>query len=76
MTPLKYRFRSLTDEEEEEAMMMKKKASEDNVEALEQVEADHSIDLGVGDDTADHSVENVRAELIEFVSARLSKTSN
>jgi hypothetical protein len=62
--------------DEEEAMMMKKKASEDTVEALEQVEADHSIDLGVGDDTADHSVENVRAELIEFVSARLSKTSN
>ena len=76
MTTLFAAMKKKATKEEEEAMMMKKKASEDNVEALEQVEADHSIDLGVGDDTIDHSVENVRAELIEFVSARLSKTSN
>ncbi|MFM8759787.1 MAG: hypothetical protein ACKODS_09640, partial [Methylophilaceae bacterium] len=62
--------------EEDEAMMMKKKASEDVEEVLEQVEAEQSIDLGVGNDTTDHSVENVRAELIEFVSARLGKNSN
>lgn len=62
--------------EEEDAMMMKKKASEDDVEVLEQVEAEHSIDLGVGDDIADHSVSNVRAELVEFVSARLNKNTN
>jgi hypothetical protein len=62
--------------DEEEAMMMKKKASEDDVEVLEQVEAEHSVDLGVGDDIADHSVSNVRAELVEFVSARLNKNTN
>lgn len=63
--------------DEEEAMIMtKKKASEDDVEVLEQVEAEHSIDLGVGDDIADHSVSSVRAELVEFVSARLNKNTN
>jgi len=69
--------------EEEEAMMMKKKmASEDeSVEeaesALEEVEAEETVDLSVGSDESEtESAEaSVRSELVEFVSARLGKTS-
>ena len=69
--------------EEEEAMMMKKKyASEDeSVEeaesALEEVEAEETVDLSVGSDESEtESAEaSIRAELVEFVSARLGKTS-
>lgn len=66
---------------EEEAMMMKKpRASEDEDDAeaaLETVEAEESIDLTVGgDDSSTESAEaSIREELIEFVSARLSKNS-
>jgi multidrug resistance efflux pump len=69
--------------EEEEAMMQKKKiASEDeSVEeaesALEEVEAEETVDLSVGSDESEtESAEaSVRSELVEFVSARLGKTS-
>jgi len=68
--------------EEEEAMMMKKKASEDeSIEeaesALEEVEAEETVDLSVGNDESEtESAEaSIRAELVEFVSARLGKTS-
>ena len=70
---------------EEEAMMMKKKmkASEEteNLEeaesALEEVEAEETVDLSVGSDESEtESAEaNVRSELVEFVSARLGNTS-
>jgi hypothetical protein len=64
-------------------MMPKKKmASEDeSVEeaesALEEVEAEETVDLSVGSDESEtESAEaSVRSELVEFVSARLGKTS-
>lgn len=71
--------------DEEKAMMMKKKmkASEEteNLEeaesALEEVEAEETVDLSVGSDESEtESAEaNVRSELVEFVSARLGNTS-
>lgn len=69
--------------EEEEAMMTKKKmASEDESvkeaeSALEEVEAEETVDLSVGSDESEtESAEaSVRSELVEFVSARLGKTS-
>jgi hypothetical protein len=67
---------------EEEAMMMnpkmKKMASEDETEAaLENVETEEDINLSVGNDESEkESTEaSIRSELIEFVSARLSKNS-
>jgi hypothetical protein len=60
----------------------KEKASEsDELEeaesALEEVEADETVDLSVGSDASEtESAEaSVRAELVEFVSARLGNTS-
>jgi len=56
----------------------KPKASEDEAEAaLEEVEAEETIDLSVGNDESEtESAEaSVRNELVEFVSARLGKTS-
>ena len=68
--------------EEEDAMMMnpkmKKMASEDETEAaLENVETEEDINLSVGNDESEkESTEaSIRSELIEFVSARLSKNS-
>ena len=64
--------------EDEEAMMMKKKASEDEAEAaLEEVEAEDTVDLSVGNDESEtESAEaSIRSELVEFVSARLGKNS-
>jgi hypothetical protein len=61
--------------------MVKKMASEDPVveaeSALEEVEAEETVDLSVGDDASEtESAEaSIRAELVEFVSARLGKTS-
>ena len=71
------------------AMMMKKKAvmkpeeekpkaSEDEAEAaLEEVEAEETVDLSVGSDESEtESAEaSIRSELVEFVSARLGNTS-
>lgn len=73
------------------AMMMKKKAmmkpeeeekpkasEEDETEAaLEEVEAEETVDLSVGNDESEtESAEaSVRSELVEFVSARLGKNS-
>ena len=67
-----------TKKEEEEAMMpkpSKKMASEEALAALETVETEEAIELSVGSDTAESQVEAVRSELVEFVSARLSKNS-
>ena len=63
--------------EEEEAMMLKKKmASEDEaVSALEEVEAEETVELSVGSDETESQADSIRAELVEFVSARLNKNS-
>ena len=64
--------------EEEKAVMtpMKKMASEDEaVSALEQVETEETVDLSVGSDDVESQTDAIRAELVEFVSARLSKNS-
>ena len=63
--------------EEEEAMMPKKKmASEDEaVSALEEVEAEETVELSVGSDETESQADSIRAELVEFVSARLNKNS-
>jgi hypothetical protein len=66
---------------EGEAVMKKMMAAEDNVEAaesaLEEVEAEQTVDLSVGGDESEtESAEaSIRSELVEFVSARLGKTS-
>jgi len=63
---------------EEEAMMMKpskKMAAEEAVAALETVETEEAIELSVGSDSTESPVEAIRSELVEFVSARLSKNS-
>lgn len=74
----------LKKKEEEEAMMMKKKMASEETEnleeaesALEEVEAEETVDLSVGSDESEtESAEaSIRAELVEFVSARLGKTS-
>jgi hypothetical protein len=55
----------------------KKKASEDNVadsSVLENVEVEHSVNLSVSGESS--SVDSTRAELIEFVCARLGKKLN
>jgi len=66
---------------EEEAMMMKKKASDNtsaDVEALETVETEDTINLSVGseEDSAVSEVENTRAALVDFVYNRLGKKLN
>lgn len=62
---------------EEEAMMKptKKMASEEAVSALEEVEAEETVELSVGSDETESQADSIRAELVEFVSARLSKNS-
>ena len=65
-----------TKKKEEEAVMKKKTAStDDNVSALEEVEVENTVDLSVGSDETETHTETVRAELLEFVSARLGKNS-
>lgn len=66
---------------EEESMMMKKKMASEESEveaALETVETEETVDLSVGSDEAEtESAEaSIRQELVQFVSARLNKTSN
>ena len=66
---------------EEEPMMMKKKMASEESEveaALETVETEETVDLSVGSDEAEtESAEaSIRQELVQFVSARLNKTSN
>ena len=59
-----------------EEAVMKKMASEDEAEAaLEEVEAEETIDLSVGNDESESAEASVRSELVEFVSARLGKNS-
>lgn len=61
----------------EEEKVEKKKASENIVDssALDNVEAEESVSLSVGGDTVS-SEETTRAELVEFVCARLGKKLN
>lgn len=59
--------------EKEEALKDKKMASEEAVAALEEVETPKEVELSVGSDEAESSVESIRSELLEFVSARLLK---
>ena len=66
---------------EEEPMMIKKKMASEESEveaALETVETEETVDLSVGSDEAEtESAEaSIRQELVQFVSARLNKTSN
>lgn len=63
---------------EETAMMnpkMKKMASEEMDSALDNVESEDTVDLSVGEDSVESQDHSVRAELLEFVSARLNKNS-
>jgi hypothetical protein len=62
---------------EEEAVMKptKKMAAEESVSALEDVEAEEVVALSVGGDDTESQTDTIRAELVEFVSARLSKNS-
>jgi hypothetical protein len=54
----------------------KQNASDDDAEAaLEQVETEETLDLSIGNDGTESAEANIRSELVEFVSARLSKTS-
>jgi hypothetical protein len=59
--------------EKEEALKDKKMASEEAVAALEEVETENEIELSVGSNDTESSVESIRSELVEFVSARLHK---
>jgi hypothetical protein len=60
----------------EEDKTEKKKASQDEaVSALEEVEAEETVVVSVGSDETESQADSIRAELVEFVSARLSKNS-
>lgn len=65
------------DKKEDEKMPEKKKASEEIVDAsaLENVETEDSVNLSVGGDVTSHT-DTTRAELLEFVCARLGKKLN
>lgn len=54
---------------------MKKMASEEMDSALDNVESEDTVDLSVGEDSVESQDHSVRAELLEFVSARLNKNS-
>ncbi len=62
---------------EEEMMMKKPKASENtDTSVLEEVEVTEAeVELGVGGEQ-ESAVDNTRAELVEFVCARLGKKLN
>lgn len=61
---------------EEKKPADKNVASEDEAEAaLEEVETEETLDLTVGNDETESAEANIRSELVEFVSARLGKTS-
>jgi hypothetical protein len=56
-------------------MMKKNMSSEEIVSALDDIEPEDTIDLGIGNDTIESQADSIRAELIEFVSARLNRNS-
>lgn len=64
---------------EDEEMLAKKKASETtsiDETVLDSVEAEETVDLSVGGQEVDASMESTRSALIEFVYNRLGKTLN
>ena len=65
------------DKKEEEGKSEKKKASEviNTEEALDNVEVDTDLNLGVGSER-ESQIESTRAALVEFVCARLGKKLN
>jgi hypothetical protein len=67
----------LNKDKKDEEVPEKKKASEETVDAsdLENVETEDSINLSVGGDSTSH-IDTTRAELLEFVCARLGKKLN
>jgi hypothetical protein len=81
MPPWLEKMKKEKTKKEEAAMdpsMMKKKpkaAEDENVSALEEVEVEDTVDLSIGGDATENKTETVRAELLEFVSARLGKNS-
>jgi hypothetical protein len=78
MPPWLEKFKKGDDEETDKTKDAKKKASiEETVDSsiLENVEVEEAVNLGVGSDTQS-SVDTTRAELIEFVCARLGKKLN
>ena len=78
MPPWLEKIKKGDDEETDKTKDSKKKASvEESVDSsvLENVEVEETLNLGVGSDTQS-SVDNTRAELIEFVCARLGKKLN
>jgi len=73
-------FAAMKPSKKEEKGMMnptikKNMSSEEIVSALEEIEPEDNIDLGVGNDTIESQADSIRAELIEFVSARLNRNS-
>ena len=78
MPPWLEKIKKGDDEETDKTKDSKKKASvEETVDssALENVEVEETVNLGVGSDVQS-SVNSTRAELIEFVCARLGKKLN
>jgi hypothetical protein len=78
MPPWLEKFKKGDDEETDKTKDAKKKASiAETVDSsiLENVEVEEAVNLGVGSDTQS-SVDTTRAELIEFVCARLGKKLN
>jgi len=78
MPPWLEKFKKGDDEKTDKNKDDKKKASiEETVDSsvLENVEVEEAVNLGVGNDTQS-SVDTTRAELIEFVCARLGKKLN
>lgn len=78
MPPWLEKIKKGDDEETDKTKDSKKKASiEETVDSsvLENVEVEETVNLGVGNDTQS-SVDTTRAELIEFVCARLGKKLN
>jgi len=64
---------------EDEEMLAKKKASEATIideTVLDSVETEETVDLSVGGQEADATMESTRSALIEFVYSRLGKTLN
>ena len=64
---------------EDEEMLAKKKASEAatiDETVLDSVETEETVDLSVGGQEADATMESTRSALIEFVYSRLGKTLN
>ncbi len=63
----------------DEEMLAKKKASEATTideTVLDSVETEETVDLSVGGQDADNTIESTRSALVEFVYSRLGKTLN